>query len=139
MNEKDIIKILAAARFKFRSDTLTNWNEKNPILLSGEFGVVTDGNETDKVKIGDGVTPWNELSWWRGPQGKKGDPFVYSDFTAEQLEGLKVKGDTGPQGIQGDKGDKGDKGDAYVITEADKAEIAASVLANFTDVSEVGQ
>ena len=61
-----------------------------------------------------------------GPQGPKGDPFVYSDFTEEQLAALKgpkgdqgntgpqgpqgPKGDTGPQGPQGPKGDKGDIG-----------------------------
>lgn len=33
---------------------------------------------------------------------------------------------------------KGDKGDTYVLTEADKQEIADAVLANFVDVSEVG-
>ena len=97
----------------------------------------------------------------RGPQGEKGAPFVYSDFTAEQLEALRgpkgetgaqgpkgdkgdrgpqgIQGVTGPQGIQGIQGEKGDKGDAYIITEADKTEIANIVLANFTDVSEVGQ
>ena len=69
----------------------------------------------------------------RGPQGEKGAPFVYSDFTTEQLEALR-----GPQGLQGSQGPKGDKGDAYVITEADKTEIIAGVLANFIDVSEVG-
>lgn len=37
----------------------------------------------------------------RGPQGIKGDPFTYSDFTAEQLEGLKVKGDKGDTGDTG--------------------------------------
>lgn len=37
----------------------------------------------------------------KGPQGSKGDPFTYADFTAAQLEALKVKGD------QGDKGDTG--------------------------------
>lgn len=35
-----------------------------------------------------------------GKEGPKGDPFVYSDFTSEQLANLK-----------GEKGDKGDKGD----------------------------
>ena len=63
----------------------------------------------------------------QGPKGDKGDPFVYSDFTQEQLNELKgpkgdkgdkgdtgeqgPKGDTGPQGIQGESGPKGDKGD----------------------------
>lgn len=73
MSEKDVVKILAAARFKYRSDTLVNWNGKNPILLSGEFGIAIDGTETDKVKIGDGNTPWNELPWWRGPKGLDGN------------------------------------------------------------------
>lgn len=36
------------------------------------------------------------------------------------------------------KGGKGDKGDSYILTEADKQEIADAVLANFVDVSEVG-
>lgn len=48
----------------------------------------------------------------QGPAGPKGDPFTYEDFTPEQLESLKVKGD------------KGDPGDSYVLTDADKAEIA---------------
>lgn len=48
----------------------------------------------------------------RGPQGEKGDPFTYADFTAEQLAALKgEKGDTGPQGLKGDTGQKGEKGE----------------------------
>lgn len=53
-----------------------------------------------------------------GEKGEKGDPFVYADFTPEQLAALKgEKGDKGDQGEQGApgtpgaKGDKGDKGD----------------------------
>lgn len=46
-----------------------------------------------------------------GPQGEKGDPFTYHDFTEDQLEHLRGPvGDTGPQGRQGEKGDKGDTG-----------------------------
>lgn len=40
-----------------------------------------------------------------GATGPKGDPFTYSDFTAEQLAAL-----TGPQGPKGDKGDTGATG-----------------------------
>lgn len=40
-----------------------------------------------------------------GPQGEKGDPFIYDDFTSEQLAALKgEKGDTGDIGPQGEKG-----------------------------------
>ena len=50
----------------------------------------------------------------QGPKGDKGDPFVYSDFTQEQLNELKgPKGDKGDTGEQGQKGDKGDKGDPF--------------------------
>lgn len=68
---------------------------------------------------------------FKGEKGDKGD-----------------KGEQGIQGIQGEKGEKGEQGpqgvqgqqgDAYIITDDDKAEIIAGVLANFTDVSEVGQ
>ena len=38
----------------------------------------------------------------QGIQGEKGNPFVYEDFTQEQLEGLK-----GPKGDTGEKGDSG--------------------------------
>ena len=37
-----------------------------------------------------------------GPKGDKGDPFIYTDFTQPQLEGLR-----GPKGDKGDKGDDG--------------------------------
>ncbi len=96
-----------------------------------------------------------------GPKGDTGAPFTYSDFTAEQLDSLRgpqgvqgprgLKGDTGekgdrgetgiqgPVGPKGEKGDKGETGDTYTLTDTDKTEIAALVLANFTDVSEVGQ
>ena len=42
----------------------------------------------------------------QGIQGPKGNPFVYSDFTPTQLDGLK-----GPKGDKGDKGSKGDTGE----------------------------
>ena len=48
-----------------------------------------------------------------GPQGPKGDPFTYEDFTPQQLGALKgPKGDTGAQGPQGEKGDTGAQGPA---------------------------
>ena len=76
-----------------------------------------------------------------GLTGPQGEPFKYEDFTPEQLEALKVKGD------------KGDKGDAFTYadftpeqleslkgpapvrgvdywTESDKSEIVNDVLAS---------
>lgn len=52
-----------------------------------------------------------QLAGLKGPKGDKGDPFVYSDFTPQQLEGLKgPKGDKGDTGLQGPEGPKGDTG-----------------------------
>ena len=62
------------------------------------------GDKGDKGDTGDigPIGPKGE----KGDIGPKGEPFVYSDFTAEQLAGLK-----GPKGDKGENGDKGDKGD----------------------------
>ena len=58
----------------------------------------------------------------KGEKGERGEPFTYEDFTVEQLAALK--GEKGEKGDPGDKGEKGDPGDNYVLTEADKVEIA---------------
>ena len=44
----------------------------------------------------------------RGLQGPQGKPFVYTDFTPDQLSALR-----GPKGDKGEVGPKGDKGDAF--------------------------
>ena len=50
-----------------------------------------------------------------------------------------IKGVDYFDGAKGDKGDKGEPGEDYVLTEADKTEIADIVLSNFVDVAVVGQ
>lgn len=47
------------ARLIIRNGTSEEWNEKNPVLSAGEPGVTSDGKV---LKIGDGKTPWNELT-----------------------------------------------------------------------------
>lgn len=163
---KDIVKIFGNARIAFRSDTLDNWNLKNPILPAGEPGVVTglhevgDGleNETERVKWGDGETAWDKLPWWKGPEGKQGPqgekgeqgfrgvdgndgtPATHSwngttltitsasGTSSANLKGEKGdKGDKGEQGEKGEQGIQGKDGQDYVLTEADKQEIADMV------------
>ena len=55
-----------------------------------------------------------EKEWLESLRGEKGDPFVYTDFTAEQLARLQgpqgLRGDTGPRGIQGETGERGPQG-----------------------------
>lgn len=43
-----------------RQDTAANWYNVNPILAVGEIGFETD---TNKFKIGDGVTSWRDLAY----------------------------------------------------------------------------
>lgn len=68
---------------------------------------------------------------------------ILGDHTYEVFNGEKgergEKGEKGERGVQGEQGEKGEKGDDYVLTETDKTDIANLVLANFVDVSEVGQ
>lgn len=46
-----------------RHDTEQNWANKNPILLKGEQGFVTEGTHAKMHKTGDGVTNWNDLEF----------------------------------------------------------------------------
>lgn len=46
--------------------TASSWVANNPTLLAGELGVETN---TGKVKVGDGVTAWNDLGYIAGEGG----------------------------------------------------------------------
>lgn len=49
--------------FRLKRGTAARWAEVNPILEQGEPGFVYDEN---RLKIGDGVTPWNDLPYIDG-------------------------------------------------------------------------
>lgn len=46
-----------------RKDTAANWTTANTILLAGEIGIETD---TNRIKIGNGTSTWNALSYFSG-------------------------------------------------------------------------
>lgn len=46
-----------------RNDTAANWQSTNPTLLKGEVGIEIN---TGKMKVGDGVSGWNSLSYMAG-------------------------------------------------------------------------
>jgi hypothetical protein len=50
-----------ATQIKLRRDTSGNWTSLNPVLALGEPGYETN---TGKLKIGDGVSAWNTLSYF---------------------------------------------------------------------------
>jgi hypothetical protein len=51
---------LMADMIQIRRDTAANWTSANPILAQGELGAETN---TSKIKIGNGSSAWNALSY----------------------------------------------------------------------------
>lgn len=98
---------------------------------TGHTVAITDiyGRKEFDLKHGkDGYTPQKGIDYFDGytpvkgvdyKDGEKGDPFVYSDFTSEQLAALK-----GEPGYTPVKGKDYFDGNDYVLTEDDKEEIA---------------
>jgi hypothetical protein len=94
-----------AYRILLRRDTLGNWQANNPVLLSGEPSYVTDNG---RLKVGDGITPWNQLDYYYGATGGTGatGPIGVTGPTG----GIGVTGPTGgigPIGVTGATGPMG--------------------------------
>ena len=55
-------------QLQFRRGTATEWSNANTLLAAGELAIETD---TQNIKIGDGTTSWNSLSYGGlvGPTG----------------------------------------------------------------------
>lgn len=51
-----------ANRIQLRRGNTSEWTNANPILAQGEVGIDLDQN---RIKIGDGSTPWNSLAYER--------------------------------------------------------------------------
>ena len=49
--------------FQFRRGKASSWKKNNPVLAVAEPGYETD---TGMVKYGDGITPWNDLPYFKG-------------------------------------------------------------------------
>lgn len=73
--------------FKLKRGTAARWAEVNPILEQGEPGFVYDQN---RLKIGDGVTPWNDLPYIDGKR-EVADYNNLSDFPAIGETGIIYK------------------------------------------------
>ena len=70
-----IVKSLLTHQLQ-RQDTEQGWRALNPILLSGEMGIESD---TRRVKIGDGIHNWLDLSYWT----TYGTTYISSESGAE--------------------------------------------------------
>jgi hypothetical protein len=114
-------------------------------------GTVASGEPGSNAVVTNSGTPYAAILNFTIPKGEKGDtgepgtngqdgadgvdgkPFTYEDFTPEQLEALR-----GPEGIQGPPGENGQDGKDgadYILTEADKQEIAELVIAQMPEGS----
>ena len=58
-------------KVQLRRGTAAEWVSRNTLLLAGEVGYETD---TGYMKVGDGVTRWNQLSYWAGGGVVQNDP-----------------------------------------------------------------
>lgn len=85
-------------RQKQKYDTSTNWTTNNPILLAGELGFESD---TNKFKIGNGTSSWNDLSYV-SVDGGGGSTILYST-TGQNTDGAmtqKAVTDSLPQAVE---------------------------------------
>lgn len=87
-----------AVQFQLRGGTAAEAADANPILALREMAVESD---TGKFKIGDGVTPWNDLPYG-GLTGAQGPQGIQGETGADGADGAQ-----GPQGIQGPQGAAG--------------------------------
>lgn len=61
--------------FKFRRGIAKEWHDINPVLAEGEPGVETD---TLKLKIGNGVSAWQDLPYLTGGSSEPESIFIYN-------------------------------------------------------------
>ena len=77
---------------KLLTFTAAAWTSSNPVLLSGQQGYESD---TGKMKVGDGATPWNSLSYLSGVTsavtsifGRVGNVVAqFGDYSFSQISG----------------------------------------------------
>lgn len=111
--------------YGYRTDTLANWQAENPVLYRGEPVIVSDGEDGNWLKIGDGATPFNNLPYMRGPQGPMGKK-------GEQ----GIQGKKGEQGIQGVPGENGKDADMSLISNALRGNKSGEIV-SITDTSPI--
>lgn len=89
-----------ATRIQQRRGTIQEWSDSNPILAMGEIGyAISDEVGTSSyIKIGDGITPWNDLDTISGPQGSAGP---LGPTGPQGPQGLAITGPTGATGPTG--------------------------------------
>lgn len=84
---------------QMRSDTEANWIANDPLLMMGEFGLTTDGENKGRFKIGDGATAWSGLAYYGSGTTPGGDQYVTIDMLESGEVALPVATETQAGGI----------------------------------------
>lgn len=129
------------SRIQIRRGTATEWTSANPVLALGEMGYETN---TQKLKIGNNTTAWNDLPYLnlggsgggsqgiqgiqgtaanvqgiQGIQGIQGPPGSGGGASTQGLQGNQgfqgILGNEGAQGIQGFDGQQGPPGTGFIF------------------------
>ena len=73
-------------RIVLRNDSITNWQANDTtVLLKGEVGVEFTESGDPKIKIGDGVKTWAELSYFGGEESKTFEVGSLDEITETDL------------------------------------------------------
>ena len=94
-------KKIIQAQMQQRRDTKANWASKNPVLLAGELGIVSD--DPNLYKVGDGTSEWNSLPF-RGFDGTLVHTTGDSETTAMSQKGVTEELAKLSAGIYGNSG-----------------------------------
>lgn len=84
---------------QMRSDTEANWIANDPLLMMGELGLTTDGENKGRFKIGDGATAWSGLAYYGSGTTPGGDQYVTIDMLENGEVALPVATETQAGGI----------------------------------------
>ena len=87
--------------FKLKRGTASRWAQINPILQQGEPGFVIDLN---RLKIGDGITPWNELPYLDNEQLLTDNKTIVIENNTIKLKGF-IEAQVGAQLRKGANGE----------------------------------
>lgn len=92
---------------QMRSDTEENWKANDPLLMLGELGLTTDGENKGRFKVGDGMTAWSGLSYYGGGSSPGGEEYVTVEMLEQGLVALPVASETKAGGIVSSVGTNG--------------------------------
>lgn len=79
---------------QMRSDIEANWIANDPLLMMGELGLTTDGENKGRFKIGDGATAWSGLAYYGSGTTPGGDQYVTIDMLESGEVALPVATET---------------------------------------------